>query len=143
MASVTVNASQVRPLNGASVRRLLAGASLSVGQAVYVHSDGLLRPASATSQQAAQARGVVVGVGTAGKTSAALGEAVDVVTHGAVALGTGDLPEGAALFISATAGAFDPVPPALSGQFVFVLGWAESPEVLYVAPQVAVPTANA
>lgn len=142
MAAVTVTASLVCPLQGAVVRRYIAGGTVSVGQAVYVAADGLVEAADADAADTAQARGIVVGVGVAGATSASDGQAVDVATHGAVVLGATALTPGAAVYISTTAGALDQTAPATSGKFKYVVGWAESAGVIYVQPQTLVPTAN-
>lgn len=142
MAAISISASLVRPLHGAVVRRYLAGAAVSVGQAVYIASDGLVEPADADAADTAQARGMIVGVGVAGQTSASDGQAVDVVTHGPVALGISTLTQGAAVYVSTTAGSLDQTAPAASGDFKFVFGWAESAGVIYVQPQVIVPTVN-
>jgi|GEM_PF-4247279 len=141
MAAITLLAEQIRPLNGATIRRLTAGAALNVGDVVYIDTDATVKPAIATSEAAAQARGIVVGVGVAGATSATSGGAVDVVTHGAVAVGAA-LTVGAPVYVSATAGKTDHTAPATTGQFPFVVGWAEAAQTLYINPQVIVPTAN-
>jgi hypothetical protein len=142
MADISITAGQVRPLNGAIIRRFTAGEAVSVGQAVFVHTDGTVKKADADVLASSQARGIVVGVGVAGSTSAASGNAVDVVTHGAIALGTSGLTDGAAVFVSTTAGALDQTAPASAGDYPFAIGWAESDGVLYVQPQVIVPTVN-
>ena len=142
MAAISITSGQVRPLNGAIIRRFAAGAAVSVGQAVYVDSSGDVQPADADAAAASQARGVVVAVGVAGATSAATGEQVDVATHGPVALGTSGLTDGSAVYVSTTAGAMDQTAPAASGDFPFVIGWAEADSVLYVQPQVTVPVVN-
>lgn len=142
MADISILGGQVRPLNGAIVRRFTAGDSVSVGDAVFVYSDGTVKPADADAEASAQGRGIVVGVGVAGSTSAITGQAVDVVTHGPVALGTSGLTDGAVVYISTTAGKLDQTAPAANGDYPFVIGWAESDGVLYVQPQVTVPVAN-
>ncbi|MBZ0309064.1 MAG: hypothetical protein K8I82_23570 [Anaerolineae bacterium] len=142
MTAIEVTASLVRPLHGAVVRRFIAGASVSVGQAVFIASDGLVEPADASAQDSAQARGIVVGVGVAGQTSASSGQAVDVVTHGPVVIGNSSMNEGEVIYISPTAGVIDQTAPAAEGEYPFVVGWAESGTVIYVQPQVIVPTAN-
>jgi hypothetical protein len=102
MADISVTSSRVRPLNGAIVRRFDAGAALSVGDAVYVDSSGKVQKADADDQAQAQvqARGVVVAIGTEGRTTAAAGDPCDVVTHGPVELGTSGLTDGAAVYVS-------------------------------------------
>lgn len=142
MAAIEVTASLVRPLHGAVVRRFIAGAAVSVGQAVFIASDGLVEPADASAQDSAQARGIVVGVGVAGQTSASSGQAVDVVTHGPVVLGVTSLDEGDVVYVSATAGAIDQTAPAAQGDYPYIIGWAESSGVVYVQPQMIVPAAN-
>jgi hypothetical protein len=142
MADISITAGQVRPLNGAVIRRFTAGEAVTVGNAVYVHTDGTVKKADADALASAQARGVVVGVGVAGATSAATGNAVDVVTHGPVALGTSGLTEGAVVYVSVTAGALDQTAPAASGDYPFIIGWAEADGVLYVQPEVKIPTVN-
>ncbi|MFP4323991.1 MAG: hypothetical protein ACLFTK_16170 [Anaerolineales bacterium] len=141
MANISIMAAQVRPLNGAIVRRFIAGGAVSAGDAVYIHTDGTVLRADADAVASAQARGIVVGVGTAGAADATTGDAIDVVTHGPVALGTSDLTDGAVVYTSTTAGALNDTAPT-GGPFPFVVGWAESPTVLYVAPQTAVPEAS-
>ncbi len=142
MASMTSIAAQVRPLNGAIVRRFIAGGAVTVGQAVYVDSNGAVQAADADAAASAQARGIVVGVGVAGATTAAADDPVDVVTHGPVALGTSDLTSGAVVYVGTTPGELVDTAPGTAGDFPFVVGWAESDGVLYVAPQITVPTAN-
>ena len=142
MAAISITSGLVRPLNGAIIRRFAAGATVSVGQAVYVDSSGDVQPADADAEASAQARGVVVAVGVAGATSATTGQTVDVVTHGPVALGASGLTDGAAVYVSTTAGALDQTIPGTSGDYPFVIGWAEADGVLYVQPQVTVPVAN-
>lgn len=143
MADLNIIAGQIRPLNGAIVRRFVAGATLSVGDAVYVAANGTVQPADANTQDSAQARGIVVAVGVTGATSASTGQAVDVVTHGAIAAGVGELTPGGAVFVSAAnAGKLDQSAPASAGDFPFSIGWAASSSVLYVQPQTTVPTAN-
>jgi hypothetical protein len=142
MADIAIVSGQVRPLNGAIVRRFIAGATVAVGEAVFVHSDGTVKPADADALASAQGRGIVVGVGVAGATSAGAGQAVDVVTHGPVALGTSGLTEGAVVYTSLTAGKLDQSTPVGTGKYPFIVGWAEADGVLYVQPQVAIPVAN-
>lgn len=141
MADATITAGLVRPLNGAIIRRFIASASLNIGDAVYVHTDGTVKPADADAEASAQGRGVVVSVGVGGAVAASTGDAVDVVTHGAVA-GFAALTEGAVLYASSNAGKLTHTAPVAGGTYPFILGWAESDGVLYVQPQVALPVSN-
>lgn len=142
MADIVISNGAVRPLNGAIIRRFTAGATVNVGDAVFVQTDGTVKAADADSEADSQARGVVVAVGVAGATSATSGAAVDVVTHGPVALGTSGLTEGGVIFVSTTAGKLDQTAPSANGDYPFIIGWAEADGVLYVAPQVIIPTVN-
>ena len=142
MADIAITAASVRPLNGAIVRRFNAGAAVSVGQAVYVDGSGNVQAADADVLASSQGRGIVVGVGVAGQTAASVGQPVDVVTHGPVAMGASGLTDGAVVYVSVTAGAMDQTKPALTGDYPFIIGWAESDGAIYVQPQIIVPTVN-
>jgi hypothetical protein len=142
MADMSVVAKEVRPLNGAIVRRFTAGGTVAAGQAVYIAADGDVELADADDQTQVQARGIVVGVGVEGQTSAGAGQVVDVVTHGPIALGATGLTDGGAVYISTNAGGLDQTGPSAQGKFRFVIGWAESDSTIYVNPQVLVPSAN-
>lgn len=142
MADIDVVPSLVRPLNGAIRRRKTAGGSGNVGDAVYYATDGDAEQADADAVGSAQARGIVVAVGTQGKTTFVEGDSIDVVTHGPVELGATGLTDGAAVFVSTTAGKLDQTAPASAGDFPFAIGYAESDTVIYVDPQVTVPVVN-
>lgn len=141
MAAIAVVQSKVRPLNGAIVRRFPAGATTAViGKFVYVHTDGTILLADATDTLAeSRCRGIVVAIGAAGKTTPAVGDVCDVVTHGPVELGVSGV-EGSPAFVSVTAGSIDQTAPAVAGNFPFAVGWFEQDTVLYVQPQVIEPT---
>jgi hypothetical protein len=142
MAVIDVVAAKVRPLNNAVIRRMTAGAAVSVGDAVYVASSGKVQPTDADFQLLVQAIGVVIGVGVSGATSAGDGDVVDVVTHGAVELGNATaMTPGTVVYISPTAGKMDQVAPG-TGDFNFVIGRALTGTTLYVQPQMTVPAAN-
>jgi len=141
MAAITITATAVRPLNGAIVRRWTAGAAGTVGQVVYQNGATGATPAIATSVAAAQAKGLVVGVnGQVGQTAFAAGDALDVVVFGPVAAGSGMTP-GGLLYGSITAGAVDHTPPAVATQVPYVVGYAESATIIFVAPQSTLPVA--
>lgn len=142
MAAISVTAKNVRPLNGAIVRRWTAGASGTVGQVVYLNGSTGATAAIATSVAAAQAKGLVVGVnGQPGQTSFAAGDALDVVTYGPVAAGSGMTP-GALLYTSAvTAGAVDETAPVAPTHVPYAVGYVEAATVMFVAPQSTLPVA--
>lgn len=141
MASVTLTAASIKPLNGAITRRGTAGATLTPGAAVYLDtgSNGW-KLADADAQASAMARGIVVSDGV-GSTSFASGVAVDIVVFGPVD-GFSGMTVGSNVFNSVTAGEIDQTAPALTGDYPFAIGWAASASVLFVQPQISVPTDN-
>lgn len=142
MADIAINKTMVRPLNNAIIRRFEAAAVMDIGTVVYIDTNGKVNKAQATTAAAAQARGIVVGVGATGKSTCAIGDALDVVTHGPVELGVTGLTDGSALYVSATAGLMDQTAPATAGQFKYVIGYAHSDMGIYVQGQMVVPAAN-
>lgn len=132
---ITVTTSLVRPLNGAIVRRAIAGEALAFGDSVYVSSySGNLPVVSKTVGGAlatANCFGVVVAPQTdsAGATSVASGAACDVVTFGAVE-GYSGMTSGADIWVSDTAGRLS----SAVGTKSCVIGLAESPTVAFVRP---------
>jgi len=141
MGDVTVTAADVRPLPGSIVRRFDAGGTVTAGQAVYIVDDGDIEAADADAEASSQARGIAV-ADCDGGSSFAAGDAVDVVTLGPVA-GFSSMSEGEPAYVSTTAGAIDQTAPAATGDYPFVLGYAESTAILFVMPQAAAPTVNA
>lgn len=141
MADITVTAANVRPLNGAIIRRGEAGGSGNVGDAVYLDGANGWKLADADAEASSQARGIVVAQGSEGVTTFADGDKIDIVVHGPVEGGASMTP-GGAIFVSTTAGSLDQTAPAASGDYPFAIGWAESASVIYVAPQTHAPTVN-
>jgi hypothetical protein len=114
-------AANIKPLQGAIVRRYTAGATVAAGEIVSMQSDGYVDPANTTS--AAQQ---VVGIAL---TAVSSGDAVDVVTDGPVKAITGGTP-GSTLHASNTAGE----PAESAGSNAGVAGWVESATVAFVRP---------
>ena len=143
MADITVTAANVRPLNGAIVRRGEAGGSGSVGNLVYLAgTDGWKQADADASQAAAMGRGIVVAVGSEGATTFADGDKVDIVVFGPVE-GAASMTPGATVYNSSTAGAVADAAPAETGDdWDFIVGWAESASVIFVHPQTTVPSAT-
>lgn len=142
MADISVTAAVVRPLNGAVVRRGTAGGSGNLGAAVYLDGTNGWKLADADAEASSQGRGVVVGVnGNTALTAFVSGDEIDIVRQGPVA-GFASMTPGGAVFVSTTAGAMDQTAPATAGDFPFAIGYAESASVLYVQPQITVPTVN-
>ena len=80
MADITVTAGDVVADAGASTRNGIAGATITAGQAVYVHADGTIQPARAN----AEATAVLAGVALNG---AATGQPVSYITRGTYTAG--------------------------------------------------------
>jgi hypothetical protein len=110
------DASLVKPLEGAIVRRFTAGATIEAGEAVSMSSDGYVDPASG----AAVTTNFVLGIALQ---DVAVSERVDVVVFGPVVCATGGTP-GAHVYISDTAGE----PAETAGTKVGIIGIVESRE---------------
>lgn len=117
-------ADNIKPLNGAIIRRFTAGAAVAAGEIVSMQSDGYVDPANTTS--AAQK---VMGVALQ---AAAAGQVIDVVVFGPVVCVTGATP-GATIHASDTAGE----PAESAGTNGGITGIAESATVVFVRPEVA------
>lgn len=142
MADITITAAAVRPLEGAILRRGIAGTTGSVGDLVAIQSDGFWDQSDADALATAQARGVVVAVnGQPGATTFAAGDRLDLVRYGPVAWGTG-MTIGGRVYASTTAGKGDQTAPAAAGDYPFMVGYAEAADVLFVDPQSGIPTVN-
>jgi hypothetical protein len=116
------DASLVKPLEGAIVRRFTAGATIEAGEAVCMSADGFVDPASG----AAVTTNFVLGIALQ---DVAVTERVDVVTFGPVVCATGGTP-GAHVYISDTAGE----PAETAGTKVGIIGIVESATVVFVNP---------
>jgi len=130
MAACTVTAGDVRPLNGAVIRRFDAGGTVSIGDVVYIASDGDVEQADGSAIGTTLP---VIGIAVAtpdGGTSASAGERLDVVVSGPVA-GFSSLTPGALGYVSDTAGKVD----TAVGTKDAVVGICESAAVFFVRPQ--------
>lgn len=116
-------ASNIKPLEGAVVRRFTAGATIAAGEIVSMMADGYVDPANTADFTAA----VVVGIALQ---AAVAGDRVDVVTHGPVVCVLEATP-GALYYASDTAGE----PAAAVGTKDVLVGFAESATVLFVRPE--------
>lgn len=121
----------IKPLDGAIVRRFTAGAAIEPGELVCMSSDGKIDPAIGTSVAAAQCLGVALPPRNQG-TAYADGDVVDVVTYGACKCLTGAT-IGAIVYVTDTAGE----PGETAGTKAAIAGIAESATVLFVRPQVS------
>ncbi len=143
MAAITTVAAKVRPLTGAVIRRFPAGATTIVpGKPVYVDSTGkILLAENGDVVGKVQARGIVVAVGVNGAVAAAIGDMCDVVVFGPVEVGASGLTDGSVIYVGVVAGTLDQTATVVVGDFNFVVGFAESDNVIFVNPQVHIPTA--
>lgn len=113
-------AANIKPLEGAVLRRFTAGATIAAGELVSMQSDGYVDPADTSAVE------VVAGVAIQGAVS---GDRIDVVTFGPVKCLTGAT-VGAIIYASDTAGE----PAETAGTKTTIAGWAESATVLFVNP---------
>ena len=116
-------AANVKPLEGAVIRRFTAGAAIEAGEIVVMSSDGYVDPANT----GAFATSSVVGVSLQ---DVASGQRVDVVTFGPVLAFSGGTP-GGLVYASDTAGE----PSESVGTKDVLVGIAESATVLFVRPE--------
>ncbi len=128
-ADLTVTAANVRPLEGADVQRYDAGGTLTVGNSVYVASDGDVEATDSDALSTAWSIGIVVS-GPKGATSISAGDPVDVVVSGPVA-GFSSLTPGALGYVSASAGAINDT----AGTKSCIVGYACSKTEFFVRPQ--------
>lgn len=111
-------AENIKPLDGAIVRRGTLGATTVAGEIVEMQTDGYWDPAVAT--------GVVMN-GAIAVQGGAAADVVDLVVFGPVKCLTGATP-GAIVYVSDTAGE----PADTAGTKSAVIGYAESATVLFV-----------
>jgi hypothetical protein len=119
------DATLVKPLEGAIVRRFTAGSTIEAGEAVAMASDGAIDPADTTAITLAMPLGVALG-----PNDYVAGDRVDVVTFGPVVCMTGAT-IGDVVYATDTAGE----PSHTAGTKTAILGMPESATVLFVSPQ--------
>ena len=120
-----LDATKVKPLEGAIVRRFAAGSAIEAGMYVAMASDGAIDPADASAITLAMTMGVALG-----PNDYVAGDRVDVVTFGPLVCMTGATP-GDVVYVTDTAG----VPSHTAGTKSIILGMPESATVLFVSPQ--------
>ena len=129
MATITLTVANVRPLNGAVVRRYDAGEALSCGHGVIVASDGDVEKVASASAADVWMIGIVAACPD-GDTSAASGEPVDVVVRGPITGYSGMTP-GALVYPGVTAGAL----ATGAGTATAIGGYSESATIIFVRPE--------
>jgi hypothetical protein len=117
-------AANIKPLEGAIVRRFTAGAAIAAGELVSMMADGNVDPTDTTAFTGAQIVGVAI------QAAAAAGDKVDVVTYGPCKCLTGATPA-AIVYGSDTAGE----PSESVGTKDSIAGFAESAAILFVRPR--------
>lgn len=115
-------AANIVPLEGAILRRGIAGTTVSAGELVALQSDGYWDPAQTTAAVLTVAVSLQAAV---------VGDAIDLVTQGPVKALTGATP-GTLIYASDTAGE----PSATAGTKSLIAGYAESATILFVQPQI-------
>jgi len=120
------------------------GGSGTIGDAVYVASDGDIEQADANGAASARAVGILVATqnNSGGVTALASGERASVVIRGLV-YGFSGMTPGALQYVSATAGALTETAPTGSGTWTWAIGRALSATVLLVDPGLVAPAENA
>lgn len=122
MSNITIG-TDIKPLQGARIRRGTLGNTVTKGHPVTLQSDGYWDHTDTTTN--AQ---VTVAVAVQGGVS---GDRVDLVTFGPIQCLSGATP-GTLVYGSNTAGAYD----TAVGTKDTVIGYAESATVLFVQPQI-------
>lgn len=118
------DATLIKPLGGAVVRRRTLGGTVNAGDAVYLDSNGAAQQTAATAVATNYPYGIVIQAGVATET-------VDVVVYGPCSCVSGATP-GSIIYTSDTAGQ----PSATAGTKTSILGVAESATVLFVRPAI-------
>lgn len=114
-------AANIKPLEGAIIRRYTAGATIAAGEIVSLMADGYVDPADT----AAWTGSLVVGIAL---TAAVAGDRVDVVVFGPVVCLTGATVAAPVYATDTTAGE----PAESVGTKDVMVGFAESATVLFV-----------
>lgn len=143
MAQITVTPKNVRLPNETEtikIRGIAGAAGLTPGMSVYKDGTNNWKAGDADAAAAAQIRGVILSLPN-GSLSSVVGDMMDIVTHGRITGFSGMTP-GATVFQSTVAGGIDHTSPPSGGDYPFAVGWADSDTVLYVNPQISVPTVN-
>lgn len=129
MSDYTRTDADIRPLEGAVLRRYAAGGSGNKGDAVYVASDGDVEVTDSDASGTSDGIGLVIGVSDEGVTTFVSGDAVTVCVFGPVG-GFASLTPGAVGYVSGTAGKL----ATTAGTTLKRMGYNESATVFFVDP---------
>lgn len=126
MADLTVTAANVAKGTGAQTMTGTAGATITAGQPVYADPNAsfTIKPAQATSQNAAKAVGIALH-------AALSGQPITYITQGQLTSGATNT-VGIIYAVSATAGGIAPNADLVSTNYVTVLGIAISASIIDV-----------
>jgi hypothetical protein len=132
MTDITVTAADVRPLPDAIIEEYDAGGSGSVGDLVYMATDGDVEESDASAAGTTYAIGVVVAVGggIGGRTTFVAGDRLAVVVWGRVTGFSGMTP-GDMLYVSNTAATLGDA----AGDNSHKMGRARSATVVFIQPE--------
>jgi len=122
-AARDTTAANIKPLEGAIIRRFTAGATIAAGEFVSMMADGYVDPTDTQLMAGSALLGVAL-------TAAGAGDRVDVVTFGPVQCMTGATPANL-VYATDTAGE----PGTSVGTIDILAGFAESATVLFVRPE--------
>lgn len=121
MAAITIG-TDIKPLQGAIIRRGTLGATVTKGHPVTMQSDGYWDHTDTSTVQLTVAVAIEGGAVT---------NRVDLVTYGPIQCLSGATP-GTLVYGSDTAGAYD----TAAGTKSTIIGYVESATVLFVDPQI-------
>lgn len=131
MALITRTNADVGYLDGAIVRNGVAGGALTVGDLVYLPTDGDWEIADASAAATARALGVLTGTDDGDDTVVA-GNGIEVTVFGPV-VGFSGMAEGEIHFVSNTAGRLDTV----AGDVTFRFGYPLEADVFFILPGIS------
>lgn len=141
--AITFTPANVRPKDGYPLhtrrRNVATGATITPGQPVYITSSATLDLGDGDDVDQSQCRGVALSDSN-GQTSFSAGTRIDYVTHGPVG-GFAGMTPGLPVYVSVTAGTYTHTKSATTGDFNYIIGYAEDATTLFVDPQIVVPTA--
>lgn len=127
MADLTITAANVVPGNGAKMKHVTAGATITAGQVVYRDpTDGKYKLADCDSATAAVRSPAGIALNGASD-----GQPLTIIYEGLVTIGA-TIAAGVAYYLSPTAGGIAPVADLGSGDYTSIIGIAKSTTVLDV-----------
>lgn len=123
MADLSITAANVIKGSNATVKPGIAGATITAGQAVYLDtSDGKWKLADADAATAAERGGADIGIALNGASD---GQPIDVQVKGLITIGA-TLTAGAGYYLSDTPGGICLVADVTGGDYIVLLGLANS-----------------